>query len=449
MVVEGRPHGRPCFIVRGISTYCIEMKRARTSEVQSADMKSNLAQMPLTNRKRSEAPPLNAQYVEAPLRVAGLFAGIGGLELGLSRSEHETELLCEIEPAARAVLASRFSGYRDEEDVRAIKRVPPQVDLLTAGFPCQDLSQAGRTAGITGSRSGLIGEVFRLLGKKRVEWVLLENVSFMLQLGRGGALDLIFTELERLGYKWAYRVANSRAFGVPQRRERVYILASRKHDPRNVLFVDDVPEPEDRRSFREVACGFYWTEGLRGLGWAVDSVPTLKGGSTIGIPSPPAIILPSGRIIKPDVRDAERMQGFETDWTKPAEDVAKRGVRWKLVGNAVTVDAAEWIGRRLRLPGEYDPTGDVRLSAGTPWPTAAYNVGGGRHRANLSKWPINVPSEPLESFLQFEPQDLSVKATAGFYSRAKTAKLRFPAGFLAAVEAHLSKMRGDSLRAII
>jgi DNA (cytosine-5)-methyltransferase 1 len=271
----------------------------------------------------------------------------------------------------------------------------------------------------------------------------------MLQLGRGRALDVIMTELERLGYKWAYRVANSRAFGVPQRRERIYILASLHHDPRNVLFVDDVPEPRDIRSVREVACGFYWTEGLRGLGWAVDSVPTLKGGSTIGIPSPPAIIFPSGNIAKPDLRDAERMQGFQEDWTLPAEAVTKRGGRWKLVGNAVTVNAAAWIGKRLRNPGVYDPTGDVELGEREAWPIAAWNVGNGRYRAQLSTWPLHVASEPLETFLHHETQDLSVKATAGFLSRAEVAKLRFPAGFLDAVRAHLARMRGESMRAII
>lgn len=398
--------------------------------------------------KRSVVPQSNEHRFSA-LSATGLFAGIGGVELGLSRAGHEALLLCEFDPAATTVLEARFSGVKHASDVRDLRSLPKDTELLAAGFPCQDLSQAGRTAGIGGLRSGLVGEVFRLLDRKRVEWVLLENVPFMLQLGGGRAVDLIFSELERLGYKWAYRVVNSRAFGVPQRRERVYILASRNHDPRNVLFVDDVPEPEDRRTFQEVACGFYWTEGLRGLGWAIDSVPTLKGGSTIGIPSPPAIILPSGRVVKPDLRDAERMQGFEADWTKPAENVAKRGARWKLVGNAVTVDAAEWIGHRLRAPGAYDSAGDVALKAGSAWPTAAYNVSGSRFGADLSKWPVQVPALPLQTFLQFEPEDLSEKATAGFLSRAHQAKLRFPDGFLDALEAHLARMRGESVRAII
>ncbi len=405
-------------------------------------------QLRLVGTKRSNAAESSESQI-APLAAVGLFAGIGGIELGLSRAGHETLLLCEFDRAASAVLEARFPGTKHASDVRDLRSLPKETELLVGGFPCQDLSQAGKTAGIGGARSGLVGEVFRLLERKRVEWVLLENVSFMLQLGRGRALDLIFSELERLGYKWAYRVVNSRAFGVPQRRERVYILASRNHDPRNVLFVDEVQEPDDRRSFRDVACGFYWTEGLRGLGWAVDSVPTLKGGSTIGIPSPPAIILPTGRVVKPDLRDAERIQGFDADWTEPAETVTKRGGRWKLVGNAVTVNTAEWIGRRLRSPGVYDATGDVALVGGTSWPTAAYNVAGLRVRAELSKWPVRIPSLPLQTFLQFEPEDLSAKATAGFLSRAYQAKLRFPPGFLEALEGHLARMRGDSLRAII
>lgn len=385
----------------------------------------------------------------APLSVAGLFAGIGGIELGLSQAGHESELLCELDPAAAAVLDERFPKVPKVRDVRDIDSLPSNLDMVVAGFPCQDLSQAGRTAGIGGSRSGLVGEVFRLLEQRRTEWVLLENVSFMLQLGRGRALDLIITELERLNYRWAYRVVNSNAFGVPQRRERVFILASVHHDPRSVLLADDAGQPEASASFQEVACGFYWTEGLRGLGWAVNAVPTLKGGSTIGIPSPPAIIFPSGRIATPDLRDAERMQGFPADWTLPAESVARPTARWKLVGNAVTVDAAAWIGKRLRVPGAYEATTDLPLSAGARWPRAAWNDGTGRHAAMVSSWPLREKPEPLETFLRFPLRDLSAKATAGFLSRARQAKLRFPEGFLDAVEAHLERVTAAPARAII
>ena len=97
--------------------------------------------------------------------------------------------------------------------------------MVSAGFPCQDLSQAGRTAGIPGEGSGLVREVFRLSGSNPATGrVLLENVPFMLQLERGRAMRLLTESLER-GYPWAYRIIDSRAFGVPQRRERVVVLA--------------------------------------------------------------------------------------------------------------------------------------------------------------------------------------------------------------------------------
>ena len=397
--------------------------------------------------RKSAATSAHAGPPRRSLRVAGLFAGIGGLELGLSRAGHETLLFCEIEPGARAVLSARFPGIPAEEDVCKLRALPKGVQLLTAGFPCQDLSQAGKTAGIEGSRSGLVEEVFRLVEKQRVPFVLLENVPFMLQLARGKALEYIVGELERLGYRWAYRVVDTRAFGLPQRRERVFLLASLHEDPRRVLFADDAGEPKGGKT-GTVAFGFYWTEGTRGLGWAVDAVPTLKGGSTIGIPSPPAILMPSGAVVKPDVRDAERMQGFEADWTQPAETVGKRGHRWKLVGNAVTVDVAAWIGGRLASPGEYDGADDFPLPTGSPWPRAAWSMGEGRFAAELTTWPERRARVPLHEFLRFPTEPLSAKATAGFLSRARSGTLRFTPGFLDAIERHLERVREELAAAV-
>lgn len=245
------------------------------------------------------------------MTVAGLFAGIGGIELGMHQAGHDPVLLCESDRGARRVLERRFPGVPLHGDVRTLKALPP-VDLLAAGFPCQDLSQAGRTAGIRGTHSGLVEHVFRLLGARRdgPRWLLIENVSFMLQLDRGRAMRYLVDELEERGFAWAYRVVDTRAFGLPQRRQRVILLASRSEDPRQVLLADDAGE-EERPFVPDLWCGFYWTEGTRGLGWAVDAVPTLKGGSTIGIPSPPAIWDPrEGTITTPEIRDAERLQGI-------------------------------------------------------------------------------------------------------------------------------------------
>ena len=371
--------------------------------------------------------------------VVGLFAGIGGIELGLHRAGHRTVLLCENDPAAIAVLKHNFAQVSRYDDICTLERLPANTTLVTAGFPCQDLSQAGMTKGISGKRSGLVGEVFRLLEEQRTPWVLLENVPFMLQLARGEAMNVITSALEELGYKWAYRVIDSRAFGLPQRRRRVYLMACLEGDPRTVLFADDSePRVESQGGGRSPACGFYWTEGLRGLGWAVDAVPTLKGGSSIGIPSPPAIVLGNRRIVTPDIVDTERLQGFPRNWTKPAELVGKKSTRWKLVGNAVSVRAATWIGRRMLRPGAPVDFHTQILCDHRHWPTAAWNVGHGRVKVEASEWPATWSYKPLEEFLtKNRLSPLSPKATRGFLSRTERAKLIFPEGFIDALKAHL------------
>jgi DNA (cytosine-5)-methyltransferase 1 len=382
------------------------------------------------------------------LSCVGLFAGIGGIELGLRRAGHHASLLCEIDPAARAVLSRRFPGVACHDDVTTLRRFPKGTDLVCAGFPCQDLSQAGTTKGIGGARSGLVNNVFELLGKRGadVAHVLLENVPFMLQLGRGRALEVIIGALEHLGYEWAYRVVDSRAFGLPQRRERVYLLASRTIDPATVLFADQADAPEETAPSLQIANGFYWTEGLRGLGWANGAVPTLKGGSTIGIPSPPAILLPDGAFVKPDIRDAERLQGFPVDWTSPAEQVVKPGFRWKLVGNAVTVRIPEWIGHRLRTPGTSLAVPIDEIRKGKAWPRAAFGRAGKRLEVRSTSYPVREVAPSLENFLIYPPTPLSFKAISGFHSRMQRSTLRFPPGFGRAVERYAKRrMREEAV----
>jgi DNA (cytosine-5)-methyltransferase 1 len=225
----------------------------------------------------------------------------------------------------------------------------------------------------------------------------------------------------------------------------VILLASQTADPREVLFHGDRGEPATS-DHKGQACGFYWTEGIRGLGWAVDGVPTLKGGSTIGIPSPPAIWMPDGRIVTPDIRDAERMQGFEADWTAPAGELGRRGERhrWKLVGNAVSVPLAEWVGRRLRNPRPYDESLHDELAPRSTWPRAAWGDEGGIYRVAVSAWPVQAPYQNLASFLRYPTKPLSERAAAGFLHRTAKSTLRFPEGLLDAVEAHLHRMSGEA-----
>ena len=354
-------------------------------------------------------------------------------------------LLCEVVTPARAVLATHFAGVDCHPDVTELRAIPSEVELLAAGFPCQDLSQAGMTAGIDGERSGLVHHVFRVLDQTPVPWVILENVSFMIHLDRGRALRVIVEAFEERGYRWAYRVVNSLAF-VPQRRKRIFIIATKTElDPANVLLVDEMVPPKNRTVLGNHAHGFYWTEGTRGLGWAPEAVPTLKVGSSVNIPAAPAILLPDGRIITPDIRDAERLQGFPEDWTKPAEEVARKSVRWSLIGSAVTVPVAQWLGQRLSESSEYHRGRDREFTACCGRPIAARFDGKKRWKVEISSFPVWRCREPLACFLQHEGKLLSARATRGFLARADSSRLRFVDDFKDRVRTHLRLMEGSPL----
>ena len=146
--------------------------------------------------------------------VAGLFAGVGGFEEGFRRLGHQPVLFCEVDPAAQKVLLDQFGDVALHHDVRSLSALPP-CDIVTAGFPCQDLSQAGQTKGIVGRDSSLVGEVFRLLrdADSRLKWLVLENVPFMLRLHGGRAIEYITSELVELGWRWAYRTMTAAPLG--------------------------------------------------------------------------------------------------------------------------------------------------------------------------------------------------------------------------------------------
>ncbi len=389
---------------------------------------------------------------EVSLSGVGLFAGIGGLELGLHRAGHRPTMLCEIDEPARAVLSERFPGCSLESDIRMLVALP-DADIVTAGFPCQDLSQAGGKKGIGGHKSGVVEALFGLLraGKGRLpRWLLVENVPFMLSLDRGRAMSVLTRRLEELGFAWAYRVVDSRSFGLPQRRPRVLLLASATEDPRAVLFADEFGTcpVDDRLTHVDPALwyGFYWTEGLRGVGWAASSVPPIKGGSGLGIPSPPAVWIPAKSFLGTiDIRDAERLQGFPADWTRADATEGKRGpsIRWRLVGNAVCAAVAEWVGSRLRSPGTAQGTA-TRLRDESRWPKAAWGARGERYEVAASMWPIETPYRHLEGFLEYPLKPLSLRATLGYHDRVRRCPYRLSKEFLAAVERHLGRMKEEA-----
>ena len=162
------------------------------------------------------------------MRAVSLFAGIGGFDLAFERVGAETVLQVEIEKFPRKVLAKHWPNVRRIEDIRDVQEQDVRgVDLVCGGFPCQDLSVAGKRAGLSGERSGLWWEMLRVVEACRPAWVLWENVPGLLNADGGEALASVCGSLADCGYFGAWRVLDSQHFGVPQRRRRVFGLFAR------------------------------------------------------------------------------------------------------------------------------------------------------------------------------------------------------------------------------
>lgn len=166
------------------------------------------------------------------MQFIDFFAGIGGMRLGLERAGHKCVGWCEFDKFARRSYAAihNTDGEWTASDIRAIGHVqfPPRADVWTFGFPCQDISAAGKQRGLAGERSGLFYEIIRLLAGTRAEdrpkWIIAENVKNLLSIGRGFDFARVLCALGEVGYECEWQLLNSKDFGVPQNRERVFIV---------------------------------------------------------------------------------------------------------------------------------------------------------------------------------------------------------------------------------
>jgi len=165
-------------------------------------------------------------------RFVSLFAGVGGFDLGLERAGHTCVGQVEIDPNCQAVLHHRWPLVPKHDDVRTAREwaddigLVGNVDLVCGGFPCQDLSVAGRRAGLAGERSGLFWDALRFTTHVHAEWLLLENVPGLLTSNQGRDMGVLLGALGDAGFRHIeWRVLDSQFHGVPQRRRRVFIVA--------------------------------------------------------------------------------------------------------------------------------------------------------------------------------------------------------------------------------
>jgi DNA (cytosine-5)-methyltransferase 1 len=165
------------------------------------------------------------------VRVLDLFAGIGGFSLGLERAGFETVAFCEIEPYAQKVLEKHWPGVPIYDDVRELtaERLAGDgigVDVITGGFPCQDISVAGKQAGIEGERSGLWSEVARLISELRPRYAIMENVTALISGGGGRWFGRVLGDLAEIGYDAEWHCIPASYIGACHRRDRVWIVAN-------------------------------------------------------------------------------------------------------------------------------------------------------------------------------------------------------------------------------
>jgi len=163
------------------------------------------------------------------MNVASFFSGIGGIDLGFEQAGMNTVFQCEILPFGQKILKKHWPCVPIATDITKVTAsdIPP-ADVFAGGFPCQDLSLAnqGKRKGLGGARSGLFYKYTELIKEKKPRWVFIENVPGLLNSTHGGDFGAVVGALDELGYGVSWRVLDARYFGTPQRRRRMYIVAS-------------------------------------------------------------------------------------------------------------------------------------------------------------------------------------------------------------------------------
>ena len=346
------------------------------------------------------------------MKYLSLFSGIGGFELGIQRADRDGIMECvgfsEIDRYAIQVYNKNFN-HKNYGDITRIK--PENLsdfEMVVGGFPCQAFSIAGKRGGFNDTRGTLFFEIARIIKQKQPRILLLENVKGLLSHDKGSTFTTIISTLDELGYDCQWQVLNSKNFGVPQNRERVFIIGYLRGTSRPKVF----PITRDTgKTLKQVVGGsqgmrVYEPEGISctiasqagGLGakTGLYAIPQTKDGNAYcidanyhkGQNNPKkctrtaiAVITPdrvnkrqNGRRFKENgepsftltaqdkhgiydgvrirrltPKECERLQGFPDDWTKYGNEnkTMSDTQRYKMCGNAVTVNVIEEIMKRI------------------------------------------------------------------------------------------------------
>ena len=287
------------------------------------------------------------------MKFLDLFAGIGGFRLGMESAGHECIGFCEIDKFARASYKAIHDtkGEIELHDITAVSdesiRRIGRVDIICGGFPCQAFSIAGNRRGFEDTRGSLFFEIARFASILRPKYLFLENVKGLLNHENGITFETIISTLDELGYNVEWENINSKDFGVPQNRERCYIVGHLRETSGRQVFpifetrsdksIIQLGNIKKTRSFGgNPQCGrIYSPDGL------APCLNTMQGGQR-----EPKILI-DGRVRKLTPRECWRLQGFP-DWAfNKAQEVNSNSQLYKQAGNSVTVSVIAAIAKEL------------------------------------------------------------------------------------------------------
>lgn len=197
------------------------------------------------------------------MKFIELFAGIGGFRLGLERTGHQCVWANEWLEKPRRIYAKQFGDKPDGRDIRTIRAEDiPEADFICGGFPCATFSIAGKRSGFSleDTRGTLAFEMFRLARDKGIPYILFENVKGLLNHDNGRTFGVILEVLDGMGYDSQWELLDSKNFGVPQHRERIFLVANFRGKPRPKVFPITNPDGKDdskNRGKQETRAGLF------------------------------------------------------------------------------------------------------------------------------------------------------------------------------------------------
>lgn len=347
---------------------------------------------------------------EDRIRYISLFSGVGGLESAVD----QPILCCELDEACAPVLRKRFHNVPIHPDVTTLH--PPEAEVITGGWPCQDISVAGLRRGLSGERSGLFFEMLRVAREAEAHTIVAENVPNLLALERGKTFEQVLHALEFDGFPYvAWRTINAREFGLPHQRRRVFIVAS-KH-PEIARALHRPYEHELPAHAETVDCGgFYWTAGLQSICYSRGFVPTLKLGSSLSIPSPPALYF-DDCVRKAGPTECLHLQGFDPD------DFAETAAKdiYRMSGNAVAVPVGHFVFDSVRA----DPVPDLPIGSFARIGESGLYEEGFAYSVEHASFPL---ANNLYDFIDHDDRTpISRRAAAGVVARLKRSGKPCPA----------------------